>query len=120
MVDKIGGRKVVVALITLALGIGAVFLRGDIPPGLLTLMQTLFGAFVAGNMFEYASEAYTTVKSAAPTAPSQEVEEALTDTLTIVKNQHEALSTQVAQAQQGVAQVQETLVVIANKIWPNQ
>lgn len=51
------GRKIIAAAITLIVGIGATYFKGDVPPGLLTLLQTLFGAFVLGNSVEHVSNA---------------------------------------------------------------
>lgn len=64
MIDAIGGRKVLVILATFLVGIGLVVVKGDLPPNFLTLLEFLVGFFMAGNVFEHAANAYTTVNSA--------------------------------------------------------
>lgn len=49
----VGLRKIITAFILLLVGLGIVIYKGDIPPNFLTLLQTIFGAFVVGNAFEH-------------------------------------------------------------------
>jgi hypothetical protein len=63
MIDMIGGRKVLAALVVLIVGIGVVLMKGDIPPNLLSLMQVVFAAFVAGNGVEHVAGAYAETKA---------------------------------------------------------
>lgn len=64
MINSIGGRKLVAAAVVLVVGAGAVILKGDIPPNMLQLLQTLFGALVLGNVAEHAGRAYVQAKEA--------------------------------------------------------
>ncbi len=57
MIDKVGGRKALMLVITLASGIGCVALKGDIPANFLMLLQTIFGGFIVGNGMEHLSNA---------------------------------------------------------------
>jgi hypothetical protein len=50
MLKHIGGRKAAAAITVLVIGIVSVALKGDIPPGLLQLLEVVFGAFVVGNV----------------------------------------------------------------------
>ncbi len=52
-----GSRKIIITFVTMAAGIGAVALKGDVPTNFLTLLQTLAGAFVVGNGVEHAARA---------------------------------------------------------------
>jgi hypothetical protein len=73
VIDRLGGRKVVVALAVLLLCIGVVAVKGDVPPGLVSMLQFLFGSFVVGNVGEHAAAAYAAAKApdeAAPAAPA--------------------------------------------------
>lgn len=49
MFEKLGGRKLVFGLITLGVGLVIGHIKGDIPPNVLSLLEMLFGSFVAGN-----------------------------------------------------------------------
>lgn len=51
-------RKIISGLLLLIVGLGVTYMKGDIPPNLLSLMQLLYGAFVLGNAFEH----YTSTK----------------------------------------------------------
>ncbi len=61
----IGYRKLLAAGAAAVLGAALVAKFGDVPPGALTLLQTLFGAFVVGNAIENVVEA----RAAEPRAP---------------------------------------------------
>lgn len=61
MIDSIGGRKVVMALVVATIGVAVVFFKGDIPANLLALLQVVFGAFVVGNGVEH----YTSARASA-------------------------------------------------------
>jgi hypothetical protein len=50
-------RKLLSGAVILATGLFITYLNGDIPPNLLNLMETLYGAFVLGNAFEHTSKA---------------------------------------------------------------
>lgn len=56
MVERIGGRKVLVAIITITLALGIVLVHGDLPDNFTNLLEVVFGAFVTGNMFEHYKE----------------------------------------------------------------
>lgn len=49
-------RKIVTGAVLLVSGLLVTYWKGDIPSNLLSLMQTLFYAFVAGNGFEHYTE----------------------------------------------------------------
>lgn len=49
-------RKIITGAILLVSGLLVTYWKGDIPPNLLSLMQTLFFAFVAGNGWEHYME----------------------------------------------------------------
>lgn len=53
MIDAIGGRKVLAVLVIVALGVGAVFLKGDVPTNFLELLKWVFPFFIAGNAIEH-------------------------------------------------------------------
>jgi hypothetical protein len=46
-------RKIIAGIVLLITGVLITYWKGDIPNNLLSLMQTLFFAFVAGNGFEH-------------------------------------------------------------------
>lgn len=88
MVDKsktewikaLGGRKSFVALLALIAGGVTVGFKGDIPINFLTLLQSLVGAYVAGNAAEHLSGALgkkkldETPQASNPTAGQSQLE----------------------------------------------
>lgn len=71
MLKYVGGRKAIAAITVLVLGMVAVFVKGDIPPGLLQLLEVVFSAFVAGNLGSKIV-AVSRLKAEAPSAPVSE------------------------------------------------
>jgi hypothetical protein len=69
MIEKIGGRKVFAALLVIAVGVGAVLLKGDVPANLLQLLQVVFGALVVGNVGEHVVGAVRARAEAGSTEP---------------------------------------------------
>lgn len=49
MFEKLGGRKMVAATLTLAVGIGMALVKEDIPPNLLYLLISVYGLFAGAN-----------------------------------------------------------------------
>lgn len=49
-----GSRKLVMAGVVLAIGLGVVLIRGDLPTNLLNLLEVVFGGFVLGNVAGHA------------------------------------------------------------------
>jgi ABC-type uncharacterized transport system YnjBCD ATPase subunit len=49
MFEKLGGRKMVAATLTVAVGIGMALAKDDIPPNLLYLLISVFGLFAGSN-----------------------------------------------------------------------
>jgi hypothetical protein len=106
LIDSIGGRKVLVAASVTLLGVGAVFVKGDVPPGFLTLLQTIFAAFVVGNGIEHASSAYVEAKTgtpsvapeAPPPAPNEEVVKELSEIKGAVATVQETLTAFIKRA----------------------
>ncbi len=56
LIRSFGGRKALATFAMLLIGAGCVWLKGDVTPGFLTLMQTLFGGFVLGNGVDHFME----------------------------------------------------------------
>jgi hypothetical protein len=120
MVDKIGGRKVLVVLVTLALGLAITLWKGDIPSGLLSLIQVLFGAFIAGNGVEHIAGVMAASRSSAlPEAADGEVSnEEVLARVASVEARIEAVHTDVQASQTAVNKVQETLIAIIQRAFP--
>lgn len=55
MFEKLGGRKMVAATLTVAVGIGITLLKGDVPSNLLYLLITIFGVFAGTNTLNTAA-----------------------------------------------------------------
>lgn len=48
-------RKIISGLVLLIVGVGITYLKGDVPEHLLSLMQSLYYAFVIGNATQHVS-----------------------------------------------------------------
>jgi hypothetical protein len=122
MFDLITGRKFLVALFVVAIGVGCVYFKGDIPQGLLNLLQLVFGAFVVGNGVEHVASAIvdkaaiTSASSASaepPSAPAPTQED-----LGVVYQNLAHIQQQNAESQQAIANVQTTLMEIIKRVFP--
>jgi hypothetical protein len=51
-------RKIWSGVTLLIVGVVITFIKGDIPPNLLSLMELLYSAFVIGNFGQHAAETY--------------------------------------------------------------
>lgn len=115
--DAVGGRKLVLTIIMAAIGIGLVFYKGDIPAGLLALMQTIFAAFVVGNAFEHMSNA--AVKRKQPIENTQVDNSAdfqyLSSRLDSIEAELEKQKQGIAQANQSLATIQQAIGFIIDK-----
>lgn len=58
-----GSRKLITGLVLLLVGLGITLARGDIPPGLLSLLQALYASFVVGNGVEHIGNIVATKKA---------------------------------------------------------
>jgi hypothetical protein len=78
--DKIGGRKFVAATLTVAVGLVVMAVKGDVPPGLLHLLEVTLGVFASGNVVaSFAGALYAREQSPEQTAKANMVTEASTD-----------------------------------------
>lgn len=121
MIDAIGGRKIVAALVILAVGVAVVIMKGDIPANLLSLLQVVFGAFVIGNGVEHVANAVTARAEAAQVAP-QEAAPVVDHTpfLDAVTSRLDALEAATAQSNQGIGLANQALEFIINRAgWGN-
>lgn len=69
MIDAIGGRKVAVFGAVLVLSLALVLIKGDVPPGFISILQWVIPAFVLGNGIEHVANAYSSTQDA-PGAPA--------------------------------------------------
>jgi hypothetical protein len=75
LIDRIGGRKLLAALVALiAIGIFVV-VKGDVPPAAKDLIMAVFGALVAGNAVEHMTDASIANNQARAAAAPQVAEE---------------------------------------------
>lgn len=112
-IDTFGGRKMVAGAAILAIGVGIVAFKGDVPPNMLTLLLGAFAAFVTGNSVEHITDASVDkaqAASAAPQAPD-------TSPAPLAASISE-LTAEVGQVKGAVANTQELLVNIAKRVFP--
>lgn len=50
MLELIGGRKMAIALLVVMLSLGAVIMRGDVPPGFADMLKYILALFIGGNV----------------------------------------------------------------------
>lgn len=127
MVDSIGGRKVIVSILTLAVGIGLVFAKGDVPANMLTLIMTIVGAFVAGNAVEHATEASVSKKQAECSIPhtqasplSPEIVQQIANEIVALKNALEDLNartnSEVGTIKQAISDIDQAVGKVISKL----
>lgn len=120
-IESIGGRKAAAAVGIVAVGVVTVLLRDDIPSGFLSLLQTVFAAFVAGNAIEHAATAYRDVNgNGVPdereAAPEGSLEPGAVIPVEVPPAQDEVAASLV-RLEDGVAKVQEALAFIMQKVF---
>jgi hypothetical protein len=111
MIETIGGRKVLVVAGAVLLGVGAVFLKGDVPPGFLTLLQWAVGLFVLGNGIEHAATAYSS--SADQGEPPVVIDHSVD--LASLKAAVDSLGANDAALAQNISTVQQAISLIIRK-----
>lgn len=109
--NAVGGRKVALTLVMAAVGLGLTFYKGDIPPGLLAFMQTIFGAFVVGNVFEHIADASVKRKQ-----PQQAPAADNSADFAYIGSEIDALKQEVASQKDGIAQANQSLATVQQAI----
>jgi hypothetical protein len=114
MIDKLGGRKAFFSLVAIIVGVAIAFIKGDLPPNLLNLLQFVLGAFVTGNLVAGATDAVTAVQSAkaenpVPSEPTAQVD--LSPVLASIKE----IGEQNQKTQDGLITVQQGILAIIRK-----
>lgn len=72
MLSKLGGRKMVAATLTVGIGLGAVALKGDVPPNLLQLLEIVFSVFAGANAINTALGTRIQMKKESTVVPEVE------------------------------------------------
>jgi hypothetical protein len=106
MIDKLGGRKMTITLLCLAIGVTVVLVKGDVSPSLVSLLLGAIGFFSAGNVAATKIEADKAAPVAEVTqapAPTPEV-----DLTPIIQSQ--------AQLMQNVQTLQQAAGVTIQKL----
>lgn len=106
----VGNRKLVVALAVLLLAVGAVLVKGDVPPGLVNIIEFLFPAFVAGNAIEH-------ITNAVAASPAPSIEDAGSQTVHTAKLEGdiETLQSTSADIQQGVTTMNQAMALLIQR-----
>jgi len=107
MIDQIGGRKAAIALLIVALGVGAVLIKGDIPANFMHLLEVIFGTFVIGNVSTTVSAHVSGVAEGAESTKPVESTPAVDLTpvvsaLSDIKQQNETVIQALSTSQQGI------------------
>lgn len=119
MIQQIGGRKFVGALVMLILGGLLVWFKGDIPPNAMSFLEFIFGALVTGN-----SVSKITNLVAAKSAPIVESDSEpssvdltpLTQKIDELNSSVTALSANDGHLAENISIVQQTLSLIIKKV----
>lgn len=112
MLDKIVGlRKLIISLIILGVAIVITYTKGDVPAGMVSVLNFIFGGFVVGNAIEHITESSTekaTIVAGATnaSAPTE---------IPASAQQIQALDQKIQATSDGVANVQAALVMIIQK-----
>lgn len=67
MLEKLGGRKAAISLVTVLICVGVVAIKGDVPAGLSDMLKFILGSFIVGNV---GADAVAAVAHRAPEAPA--------------------------------------------------
>lgn len=116
--DDLGGRKLIMAIVVLAIGLAIVFIKGDVPGNFSTLLQVLFGAFVAGNVGEHAANAYAApevITKEDVAEPSQENPFMVKNELDFITSRLAIIEDTVTKNAEATANVQAALSLIISK-----
>jgi hypothetical protein len=117
MLDNTGGRKMIAAVMILVLTAVIVIIKGDITPNIVSMLEFLFGALVAGNAVEHVSGAVSAraaskseVKAPEPEAPTDYTADfqQLSAQLSGLESNDHALA-------QNISLIQQTLSVIITR-----
>jgi hypothetical protein len=121
MFEKLGGRKMVGATVTMAVGIIAVLIKGDIPDNLLQLLEVVFGVFAGANSINTAAGLVLARKTAAE--PQIQVDAALKAANDSFVHLNGNLEASTAQTQKALDEIikstqltQNALSVIAERV----
>jgi hypothetical protein len=103
MIDKLGGRKAIIAVLIVALGVGAVLLKNDIPTNFEHLLEIIFGTFVLGNVTNtvVATRAGAIDSDTTQPAPAPDFSP-ITAELQAIKAQNETITQALSTSQQGI------------------
>lgn len=114
MVDKLGGTKLIMSVLSLLVGVVAVAIQGDIPSGLNELLKYVLSAYVAGNVANTVVGAVADAKVATVEAKTAAAELAVStaaiappsdEALTAVLQRLDAVLEATAVTQQGVSAI---------------
>ena len=116
MIDAMGGRKLLALLVAVAIGVGLVFLKGDVPSGFLELLKYGLGFFVAGNAVEHAvASRQASAAAEVEEGSSEEAPAGVSNEL--LSAQLDAVRGDLARTQEGVSLVQQTLEAIIKRAY---
>lgn len=110
MLDKIVGlRKLIVSVIILGVACAAVYFKGDVPTGLVSVLGFIFAGFVVGNAVEHITDGSVEKANIAaaqpdPAAPQADLQTAITD-----------MTAKIQQTSDGINTVQNALLYIMKK-----
>jgi len=107
MIDKIGGRKVLVSVLVLGIGLAAdIFLKNGISSNLLALLLGIVGSYTVGNVGEHVAGAMGSRGEAPEAAPAD---------LTPIMTELSGLQASLGEIRAGVATSQQALSFIIEK-----
>lgn len=115
MLDKIiGVRKLIMSLLILVIAVSVVVARGDVPPGLVSVLSFIFGGFVAGNAVEHINDgALARIEAQAPTTENGPTSPAQSGEV-------QALDQKVDAANGALATIQSAIAMIIEKTGLNK
>jgi hypothetical protein len=115
MFEKLGGRKMVAATLTMAVGVTVAVWKGDIPPNLLQLLEIVFGVFAGANAINTIG-GLTLNRVKAPEIPVDHAVQAFSELTTNVKDQSAQTQQMLDSIIKSTQLTQNALSVIAEKV----
>jgi hypothetical protein len=118
MLDTLG-RKVIAALVVIAVAMGCVALKGDVPTNFLDLLKVVFGAFIIGNGVEHVAAAVVDKAAVSTPQPATSPDPTATAAADVYISKLDGLEAQNEATQQAVSTVQQTLMTLIKRVFPD-
>lgn len=117
LIDAVGGRKALLAIAVVGVALGVVFIKGDVPDGLVQILSVVFGGFMVGNGAEHIGAAMSSRKEAELTEEDGATVSVANEQVINVVEALKKLQADSEANAQAIANVQQGLSLIISKAY---